>query len=826
MDNTTDPSSFLSFPSHIVPAATIPMDELQGKIKEIDNQIAVQMKKLADIKSKQGDSSTGYSNVEAKVQELEKKRASLRSDNPQWVWATQFANALINYGRTSLTNRDQLLFQYANAQVDDSEFSHITQLYAGGMGKALPAYIRQVNRAPAVLNRIVGEADAQGLRYSVGVINSDAVNEKQNKHAEEMATMLTRMARQKAGVTQMLGRPVDPMDEAEVPEIEDFSTFNFSTYHIDEEVMVKRGLDYLMRKPDCAFKYKFSHMGLRNYITTSKMCFEVWDDIADPNITSIDSRDLFYILSPSSPFIHHGMGAGRYFAETPQGLIDMMPEMAADEGERLKSLAITYQGGQMGAELITRNGCFEVKMANKASYLYLHCYKFNFRATKRVRVRIIENKYDLANPHIKYVDDKDDEKGAKYEYRFVEEIWEGYKYGADGFYQLRPIPNQHLVGDYIDKKTLNFVGIVDPNPSLIQLIQPFESLRMQVFFAIERLMAQVQGKILCVDEANESDNSDNAYNMKVYSLYKYNSAKEGDQQLLTPGGAKNLNKPEVLDLGLSNAVTDLLRFVQFIDINVDAITGINGARRGEVKSDTGLGQQEAASQASALQTTPYFTAYYTIVQMTLEKVCEQMQRSWGGKDITKMFLGKNGMELLNLMSTSEWNLPKYGVFLENSAGDDAVKDKIYNLAQALMPIQTEPDLALAVVKMINSDSAKEAELIFERGVAAMKKINEQTGKSQQAQAEMQQKFLQSQEENKNLREQIKAAGNKTVAEVNKSAKLEDTDKKLEFKSHEQHVKKVDNIDSMVAEHELDSGLSIQEHVQQKDLQPQPELEPA
>jgi hypothetical protein len=802
MDTTTNPSSYIAFPTHIVPSAKIPIEQLAGEVKKIDAKLAVQYKKLYDIRDKQGEKSKAWNTVYKKIQDLSNEKKAVHDDNPQWTWAVQYMNAMINYGRTSLTNRDQFLYEYANATVRDGEFTHITELYSGGYGKQLPAYLRQVNRAPAVLNRMCGLADETGLKYSVSVVNSDAVNEKQERYAEEMADKLTTLARNKAQVSQMLGAPVHPQDEApqEIPE--DFSTFNFSTYKIDEEVMIKRGLDFLMRSPDLAYKYKFSHMGFRNYCTTSKMCFEVWDDIENPNVTSIDSRDLFYILSPSSPFIQHGMGAGRYFAATPQELIDMMPEMSADEVERLRSLAVNYQGGQMGAELVQNNGCFEVKLRNKVQYLYLHCWKVNFRATKRVRVRIIENKFDVDNPHIKYVSDSDNTEGASYEYRYVEEIWEGYKYGADGYYQLRPIPNQHLVGDYLDKKTLNFIGIVDPNPSIVQLIQPFESLRIQVFYAIERLMAQVQGKILCVDEANESDNADNAYNMKVYSVYRYNSAKEGDQQLVGVNGAKNLNKPEVLDLGLSSAITDLLRFVAFLDVNVEAITGINGAAKGMLKSDTGLGQMEMAQAASSTQTQPYFTTYYTVVQMTLEKICEQMQRSWGGKDIVKTFLGQNGMELLNLMKESQWHLHRYGVFVENGANDDIAKAKIERMAETIAATAQDPDMVLGLIKIMNSNSAKEAEAIFETGINALKKAQKMAQAGQQQMAEMQQKNAQMMEENKNLREQIKVKGSVEVANVNKAAKLEDTEMKLEHDTNTQIVQKGDELDKMVAEKEL------------------------
>lgn len=820
MQADTNPDSFIAFPSHIVPAATVPLDKLSEEVKKIDGKLSNLYSKLADIKSKQGEKSQAWNKFTKKIQELEKQKAAMYSENPQWAWATQFGNACINYGRTNLVGQDEYLYSYANARVADGEFNHITQLYSGDMGKALPAYLRQVNQCPAIVNRIIGEADATGIKYSVSVINTDAVNAKLDKYAAEMAEMIAKHARQKGGVSKVLGTNLQDGDEWQIEET-DFAELNFSNYEIDEEVMIKRGLDYLMRKPDLSLRYKFSHMGLRNYIITAKMCFEVWDDIADPNITPVDSRDLFYILNPNSPFIQHGMAAGRYFAATPQDLIDMMPELSAGAVEELRSLALNYQGGTMGAELIQRNGCFEVKIKSKVQYLYLHCYRFNFRATKRVRVKIVDNKYDADNPHIMYVGDDENDENAKYEERFVEEIWEGYRYGNNKWYQLRPVPGQHLIGDYLDKKTLNFIGLVDPNPSLVQLIQPFESLRIQVFYAIERLMAQVQGKIMCVDEANESDNADNAYNMKVYSIYRYNSAKEGDMQLNGIGGAKNLNKPDVLDLGLSSAISDLLNFVGFLDQNIAQITGITGARKGEIKSDTGLGQMEQSNMASAMATQPYFTTYYTVLGMALEKLCEQMQRSWGGKDIVKYFLGEKGMELLNIMKESEWNLQRYGVFIENGANDDVVKSKIENLAAQLMPIANDPDLALALIKIANTSSAKEAERVFEKGIAAMKKFRAQQAASGQQVAQMQEKMEAAVEENKNLREKIKASAHIEGKEIDKSKDIEVTAMKLEHKENEQIVKKTDTIDEMVAQNEIgkDEQLRNQQFEISKDAMP-------
>ena len=316
-------------------------------------------------------------------------------------------------------------------------------------------------------------------------------------------------------------------------------------------------------------------------------------------------------------------------------------------------------------------------------------------------------------------------------------------------------------------------------------------------------MAQAKGKILLVDRSSEDMNADNIYNMNVNALYYYNSSTEGDINMPGALGAKAVNKPEVVDLGMSSAISELLRFLQFIDINIANITGITGSRKGELKSDTGLGQMEQASLASSMSTQPYFTVWYTVAGQVIEKLCEQMGRTWAGKEVTKYFLGDDGYEVLNLMSASEWNLDRYGISIENGANDMVVKNQIYQLAQALMPIQNEPEMARVLVKMINSNSAKEAERIFDKGIDALGVVKKKIAESEQQQAVMQQQLQKEIEDNKALREKIKVSGEIQGIQIQSETKLKDTQMKLNHKSDTQTVKKQDTIDLMLAEKALE-----------------------
>lgn len=810
MVNAAQTTTFMDFPDFIVPGG-MPIGKISEKVNEIDDRLSLNQEKLEDIKTKKHNGiapetgspgSAAFNTITRKIAELASEKRSLYENNQQYQWARQFMNASINYSNYCFNAWDERMYQYMDSRVVESNFAHITDLYSGEFNKTAPAEIRQVNQIPAIINRIMGEADSMGLKYGISVVNTDAINDKLDEYAEKTADVVTKWKRQKGNVQSYLGAPLEDSDawESEMPEL---STLNFTNYKMDKEIMVKRGLDYLMKNPHLAIKYKLSHQALRNYIGTGKMCVKIWDAIDDPDIKSIDSRNLIYLLSPSSNFIQDGMMAGEWFQETPQGIIDMCPEMPADEIVRLRDLASRWAAGNASPTFISRTGDVYVRSQTTITPLYLNCWHLNWRATKRLRVQVIENKFDLDNPHIKFVDDKANDKGALYAYKYVDEIWEGMRIATDFFYQMRPIPNQHIIGDYAERKTLNFVGIIDPNPSLGQLTMPFEALRMEVFYTLERLFAQARPDIIAVDEASESDTADNAYNMHVMGTFRYNSAKEGDMQLAGLNGAKQINKPEVLKMGLSNTINDLLRFLAFLDNCVGNMTGITGARKGELKSDTGMGQMEQANMASSMSTQPYFTIYYTVAGMVLEKLCEQMQRTWAGKDVVKYFMGESGYELLNLMSASEWNLPRYGIFVENAANDQQIQARIYDMAQKILPVVQEPDLALALIKILQADSAQESVRIFEKGIESLKKAKEKAGQQEQQSEQAKEQAMQAAEDAKNMREKIKASATTGAAQITVDGKLQETEMKLTNKGQLADSKKKDTLDLMIAEFELE-----------------------
>lgn len=732
------------------------------------------------------------------------KKAGSDKSCEQEDWAKKQLDAMFYYSSFYKRTEIEQLYQYAEARVDESEFDHISKIYSGdgsGIEKIVPAYIRQVNMAPSILNRLIGEANTQPIKHSVAAVNSDAVISKLEKFVSEAAEKITKMVRQQSGLDKILGQKLYEEDDDEMILPEHVEEMNFSNYRENDEIMMQDGLNYLMSKnSNSNIRYKLTNQNYRDYLICSEMASHVYSDLDDPNFKRIDPRDLGYILSPNSPFIHHGQSAWYYFEETPQGMIDLFPNLTEEQVLDLQNMQTEFSNGDITVKNISSR-CGKnsfISERNGQKMLMISGMYGQFRASKRLRVKINENKFDADNPHIHFVSDEDNSPNSKYEQRYITEIWEGYKIGTL-YHQMRPLPGQNMAGDSLREKDLTIIGIVDPNPSLISLVQPIQALRIQAFYNIERLMSQIQGNVLIIDEAIESDNENNIYNMRVHGIWKVNSAKEGDMQLGM--NSKQALKPDVKDMAGSQSIAQLMNFVTFLDANVMMLTGINDARQGMIKSDAGLNVTNNASMASQMTTQPYLTTWYLLCQITLQKLLEQMKPAWSGKEITRYFLGDNGYELL-MVKPGGWDANVYGVFVENSANSDMLKGKVISMAEKILPISADPDLALSIIKMINSSNSNEAIRIFEKGVDTIKKMNEQNRQDNMAAQQQAQETAAMIAQTKAKTEMDKIQGGIQEVTITAQAGIKETEMKLEHKGEAMDISKQNKIDEKMVDHEL------------------------
>lgn len=650
-------------------------------------------------------------------------------EKEQEVWKARWSDYMYRYGTMCLDENDIENYRHAQGVLNEAKFEHITKMYCNpDSKKVVPVRIPKVNALPRIINDIIGRADEHNLSWNVTVTNQEAVVEKLERLADKQTEDVTRFIRQQSGVTELLGRPLVEGDDVMPMEPGSITKRNMSNFHQENEINISKALKYLLNKKNANIRYKLIHQGLYNYAITGKLAFDTMIDLDDPNLESIDSRVLVYERESNSPFIQKGRFAGYYFALTPQEVIDRCPNLTKAQIEEVQIMSRRFNEGEL------KGPSFFWFKDPHFKTLRLTAMKQYWKGLRKRLVKISPNPWDEDNPHIHFIGEQEkkdwekkrrkmedagieDTSGVKFEYRYFNVWFECTRLTENIRYQARELPNQLIDQDEPSEQDGPIVGIVDDIPSIIELTKALDNLRIEAFTTISRLTNQAIGKVMIVDEDNDEDDMDNLYNMFTHRVYKIKTKQEGDMQ--------NRNVPHVpkeIDLGLSQAVSDIMRWIAFIDQQILIITGLNNQYMGDVKSDQGLGVTQLANQSAQRALQPYFATFYTVVEQALQRLCDLMVPAWSGKTMTKYWMGEKMAEWFNLDPSMDWHLDTYGLYLQNTVMDDKRHQFMVQMASQLLPIAKDPDLALAVIQMFNSDSAAEAQKIFAKGIEAMKVV--------------------------------------------------------------------------------------------------------
>lgn len=748
------------------------------------------------------------------------------------IWVRQWVDFIINYGQYCFTDRDAANQNAAMGQINAQDYSHITDIFVAQKGegkdytRSYPAKLRNINVIASMINKGVGRVEGEGFDFSAYVVNEDAVNKKLEDFSKKAADKITRIERQKAGLSQLLGGPLVEGDDVEPPQPEQVEKMNFITHQQKEEKYITNGLAYLLDKPSLFMKYKFVEQGLRSYWTTGKMAFDTYVE-NDPNMMFIPPQQLIYELASNSPFIHQGRYNGYFWYGTPQEILARCPDLTAAEIKRIDSEFLTLQnnGTQGGASTWFRWD------APLNTFLFTP-YKVYWQADKPMKVRVRPNPIDEDHPQIDFIGDcaycegtgeytkdngkkvqctrcngtgegtlRDDgttgspgvKEGDVIETRYYPTWFEGQKIGSDTYYHCREIPGQHRSQDEPEIVNGPLVGVIDPNPCPVDLVRPLQELRTECWFTLERLFGQMKmGNVMIVDEAGGEDVWRNNYNMAAFSVWTWNSSLEG------PDGQK-ATAPVVKDIGASQAVTDLFKTISFIDQNIAIVSGDNDGSRGVIKSDQTVGVTQNALQQAQFTLQPWYAIYYTTVKMVMQALVDLMPQAWAGREKTRFFIGDDGAKFFKLSAELGHYAADYGVFLRNSVEATQAKKYMVQTGMQYASATNSEKAVLGVLKMIRAKSDAQCEEEFSKIVDSIEKAkqvaDEMAQKNQQAALAAKQQSDAA--DAKNEAEKVQSPA--IVAQINAQVKKELQGMKQQHAEDTQSVEFKNSIAKMVAE---------------------------
>ena len=680
--------------------------------------------------------------------------------------------------------KDYENYLLVHGQFDTKQFKYVTDMY----GITAPARLVNYPIIMPKIDLLVGEVVSQPLRWSVNVINKNAIRRKNEKKIQMAAEVILRPHRRE--IEKVLGAELeDEQVGAEVPEdVEAFQNMKFRDA-VEEQVHV--GLEYIAQKQKLKSIFK---RGFYDLAITGKEFYRVNIKNGDPYVERIDPRTVIYDVDSDKETLQDCKYAGLDNWYTVNEIVDRfhLEGKIVDQLEELEKMETD--------QIMQFNSAYEAYMTSESRALKVRVVEVEWKSLKTIKYKVSPNKYDDEIDYYKMVkDDYIPKEGEKIVKRVINDIRYCIQVGHDMVLEYGRKPNIIRFEDNYANCKLSFFGVIRNafNQSTLSIADSLKNIQLLyniVNYHIELALARSGGKALVYDVAQKPKGmklNDVLYHLKNSGLAVINTNEEGMQ-------TRSFNQFQQVDLTLSQSVGQLINLKIMLEQTADQLTGITASRAGITKSSDAVGVNERSVMQSTLITAPLFDIHYELIGDTLNAAANLFRYCWAESDRMLNIFGDMGIQVFQWKKTSA--LDEIGIFVENSAKELSKKNSMFSMMDRMASTGSlDP---LSTMKALNAESAVEVEKILTEGIKVMQEREQQ---NQQSMQEIQAQKNQIDAQKIQVPIEVAKINSETdirVAEMKINAEQGKLDQEQEFDMDAQSVAQQNELDRMMLQ---DSG---------------------
>ena len=664
---------------------------------------------------------------------IPRQKLSITKKNKKWgeECVEAFIN-LSNSGTSHSHKKDELkiLYDYYNGVIDEADYNYVLKPY-GKARKNFPSEMRNYPIIKPIIDLLLGEKSKRPLNYTVTVQNSDSITVKENAKAELIFKNLQQHFMQ---AVQEQGEDMgqDPNQEVQLPE--HIASMFDSTYVDQRAVLGQQSLNYIMQEQEVYDKIQkawfhylvtgecYTHRGVRN---------------REPFYEILNPLDVDYDLDPDLEFVEDGEWALVRKYVHASSVIDAYYDSLSEqqilelEEPRHSETDISFLYANSGNRDVNafRNRLIEVINVYWKSRKRIGFLTYEDPETGMAEVQEVEDGYRMPAEMR--------EAGAKLDWRWVNEVWEGTRIDGRFYININPIANQRISIDNPSKCKLPINGrrysdINSQNISLVRLGIPYQ-LNYNIYkYRLELAIARSKDIIAQFDInmiPKKWDMDKFMYYVEGTGIAWVDYNKEGIQL--------NPQHQSVLDMSIKT-IQQYITLLESILVEWEKISGVSRQRQGEIGAYEGKASSQQAILQSSHITEDLFRKFERMEQRDFQALLDYSKEAWltGKKSMYVMPDGTTDFLDLDSLEHLETN---YGIFVSDAGKDQEKLQNIKGLTQAMIQNGAKPgDLA----EMLDSDSFQQ---IKKNLKAADKAQQELEQAQQQAQQEMQQQQLEAEQ---------------------------------------------------------------------------------
>ena len=347
------------------------------------------------------------------------------------------------------------------------------------------------------------------------------------------------------------------------------------------------------------------------------------------------------------------------------------------------------------------------------------------------------------------------------EWKWIIEVWEGYRIGQDLYVGIQPVEYQHISADNPNAQRLPYTGVIYNNTnsrprSLVSMMKPLQYMYIVLWYRLELAMARDKGKVVTMDitQIPKSMNIDVAKWMHYLSALGVNFINPYEEGWDIPGreGGKpsQFNQISALDLTMANTIDQYINLMDKIESMLSEISGVSKQREGSISSNELVGNVERSVVQSAHITEPWFWVHNQVKKECLTMLLDTAKHAWKDNKTSIQYVLDDATRAFLTLS-DDFFYEDMDIFVEDTTKNQQQIEALKNLMQPAM--QNGASL-LDIAEIITMDNVT---MIRGKLEEIEQKRMEQQQAMEQAQAEREQQMAQIQNEIKEEELMLKEA---------------------------------------------------------------------
>lgn len=336
------------------------------------------------------------------------------------------------------------------------------------------------------------------------------------------------------------------------------------------------------------------------------------------------------------------------------------------------------------------------------------------------------------------------------EWKWIIEVWEGYRIGQDLYVGIQPVEYQHISADNPNAQRLPYTGVIYNNTnsrprSLVSMMKPLQYMYIVLWYRLELAMARDKGKVVTMDitQIPKSMNIDVAKWMHYLSALGVNFVNPYEEGWDIPGreGGKpsQFNQISALDLTMANTIDQYINLMDKIESMLSEISGVSKQREGSISSNELVGNVERSVVQSAHITEPWFWVHNQVKKECLTMLLDTAKHAWKDNKTSIQYVLDDATRAFLTLS-DDFFYEDMDIFVEDTTKNQQQIEALKNLMQPAM--QNGASL-LDIAEIITMDNVT---MIRSKLEEIEQKRMEQQQAMEQAQAEREMQMQQMQNE--------------------------------------------------------------------------------